>query len=195
MVEEQTCSTLGLIETLPPELYSEIFSYLDLQTLTDFRSVNRRAGLIVDSIPQYREVVTHFLKSLCAVVSTGLGTYLTLRVLHNALCSQTCVHCGDFGACVYLFTCSRVCFICLAVQEHCLPMTRMSAKEAYGLENRTIPTLPTLRTLPDSYSYVEKSCRKRVNRVDREAARQAGISIHGSSAAMEQYVSRKRPKW
>lgn len=193
-IDEYSCSNLGDIDTLPPELYTAVLLQLDLQTLTKFRSVNQRARLVVDSIPQYREILTHSPNTLRAVLSTGLGPHLTPRDLHNALCSQACAQCGDFGAFLYLFTCSRLCFLCLTEESRFLPMTTTSAKEAYGLSSTTISTLPTLRSLPGSYSHLEKTWRKRVTLIDREAARQAGISIHGSATAMEQYVSRRRAK-
>ena len=73
-------------------------------------------------------------------------------------------------------------------------MTTISAKEAFGSSSKTISTLPTLRSLPGSYSHLEKIWRKRVTLTDHKAARQAGISVHGSAAAMERHVSRRRAK-
>lgn len=186
--------TLGTIDTLPSEICSAVLLELDLQTLTDFRSVNRRAKIIVDSIPQYKEVVASGPNTLRAVLSTGVAQYLSSRSLYNALCAQACGKCGDFGAFLYLLTCSRVCFLCLIEDCQFLPMTTTLAKEAYGLNRRTLSALPTLRSLPGTYSQMQKIWRKRVALVDSEVARQAGIAFHGSSDAMEQYVSKRRAK-
>ncbi|KAI9875362.1 MAG: hypothetical protein M1830_008580 [Pleopsidium flavum] len=73
-------------------------------------------------------------------------------------------------------------------------MTTTSAKEAYGLNSKTLSALPTVRSLPGTYSQMQRVWRKRVALVDSKVARQAGINFHGSIDAMEQYVSKRRAK-
>ena len=89
---------LGQLDLLPLEVIQSILQVLDLQTLTLMQSINHRSKLLVDSVPQHREIVTHAPNALRAILSTGLAPQFTINDLSTALRAQECFECGDFGA-------------------------------------------------------------------------------------------------
>lgn len=52
-------SSLGLLDALPTELSQQVLYALDLQSLTDFRQVNKRARFLVDCLRKYNTIVRH----------------------------------------------------------------------------------------------------------------------------------------
>lgn len=64
----------------------------------------------------------------------------------------------------------------------------------FGVHHQVLGTLPHMRSVPGSYgtySLNGKKVRNRVALVDRESVYHAGIALHGSLNAMEQYVANK----
>lgn len=183
-------SSLGKLDTLPTELLHTILLDLDLQSLTALRSVNRCIRLTIDTLWQYNEIITHAPNTLRAALSINVGTIISCRQLHGALCSQECVACGRFGAFLYLLTCSRVCYECLVEDPRFLPLTPKHARVAFGLSSCEIAKLPTAIAIPGIYSQSSKIQRTRTALVDRTTSRLAGISLHNSVEQMEEYVYR-----
>ncbi|KAM3551760.1 hypothetical protein MY1884_007562 [Beauveria asiatica] len=64
----------GALGRLPTELVQEILFQLDLQTLTDFRLVNRRAWELTTYLPRYRAI----LKRVCFLCFSENERYLPL---------------------------------------------------------------------------------------------------------------------
>ena len=62
-------------------------------------------------------------------------------------------------------------------------------KKMFGINCSIIRTLPTMRSIPGKYSVLGKISREHLSLVDFDSARRAGIALHGSVSAMEQYVS------
>ena len=62
-------------------------------------------------------------------------------------------------------------------------------KKKFGINFSIIHTLPTMRSIPGKYSVLGKISREHLSLVDLDSARRAGIALHGSVSAMEQYVS------
>jgi hypothetical protein len=99
--------------------------------------------------------------------------------------------CGDFGGYLYLLSCSRVCFLCVSEDPAYLPLRPRQACRKFGLDQRAMNTLPKMLTREGVYSPNERKLKGGTLLVDHEAARQAGIDLHGSAALMEEYVSGK----
>ena len=70
-----------------------------------------------------------------------------------------------------------------------LPLQYLHAKKMFGINCSIIHTLPTMRSIPGKYSVLGKISREHLSLVDFDSARRAGIALHGSVSAMEQYVS------
>lgn len=110
---------LGYLDTLPFKLCTTILLDLDLQSLTQFRTINRRARFLVDNLPRYKDVITHAPGVIRAALSIQIAPWLSCRTLYCDLRTQACSYCGDFGAFLYLFTGCRVCYI-----SQFLPLTQ-----------------------------------------------------------------------
>ena len=148
---QEATASLGHLDKLPLETTQNIFSYLDLGTLTLLRSISRRMSLLVDSLLAYKEVITHCPNALRAVLSTQTAQYFTATDLYNALRAQECFLCGRFGALLYLLECRRCCFECLTSVEDLLPICKASAQVLYHFNAQTITDIPTLLSIPGHY--------------------------------------------
>ena len=181
---------LGTLNTLPLELLHEIIHKLDIHTLTDLRHVNRRAMWLVESDPQYKTIRKHAFNALRGILCIETGRWITCEMLYNKLCTAECEQCGDFGGYLYILTCERVCFLCLVEDKRYLPLRYLHAKKKFGINRSIIRTLPTMRSIPGKYNATDgKISRGHLSLVDFDSARRAGIALHGSVSAMEQYVS------
>lgn len=180
---------LGSLDVLALELHHAILAQIDLQTLTDFRSVNRRALQVVDNTSQYKAITSHASNALRGAISIGTARWITCEALYNTLCTAECETCGDFGGYIYLITCKRVCFLCLSGIEAYLPLLYGRAVCKFGITHQIINKLPHMRSIPGTYSPNEKKRVKRLRLVDFKSAYQAGVNLHGSSDAMKRYVA------
>lgn len=153
-------STMGLLDILPLEIRQAILLNLDIQSLTGLRRVSQSRRLDVDLLPKYKTLRTQAPELLRAVISIGTSGRTTVFDLHGALVTQDCFLCGDFAAYIYLLSCSRVCTLCLIERVETLPMLPSHAKDKFGLDNKALSRLPTLRSLPGIYSHRETTHRK-----------------------------------
>lgn len=181
---------LGQLDTLPLEIIQNVLQLLDLHTLTLIQSLNHRSKLLVSSLPQHREIVTHAPNALRAMLSTGLAPHFTIHHLSRALRAQDCFLCGSFGACLYLLECRRYCWPCLAEAFDTLPVAREFVRHFFGLPGSAVRQLPCMRSLPGSYSvdrFPGDTHKRWVALFSTKAAMEAGIELHGSQEAMEAY--------
>ena len=186
---ESPKADLGALDLLPLELLHLLLLQLDLRSLTDFRRVNQRAMQVVESITQYRAVITNAPGVLRCIISINAGQWVTCQNLYDKLCTPWCEQCGDFGGYLYVLTCKRVCFLCLSEDKEFLPLKYSDAIRKFGVDRQIIGTLPHMRSIPGTYSPNEKICRAQLSLVDSGSARRAGIALHGSFSAVEQHVS------
>ncbi len=180
---------LGTLDTLPLELLREILRQLDLSTLTDFRNLNRRAMRLVESFHQYKVIRKHAYNVLRGIMYIKASRWITCEMLYEKLCTAECEECGDFGGYLYILTCKRVCFLCLSEDKRYLPLRYRHAILKFGLDRPILGTLPSMKSIPGTYSPNQKKVRAHLALVDFDCARRAGITLHGSVSAMEQYVS------
>ena len=184
-------STMGALTRLPAELLGLVLSDLDIQSLYHFRAVNRLSRMTVDSLGQHKVIIEQAPNTLRAALSTGIARWISLRKLYETLCSNACVQCGDFAPFIYLLSCSRVCYLCLQEKDTFLPLTLSHAKDKYGLNAASSSTLPSILTLPGTYSAPPLRQSKQATLVDSSAAERAGAALHKSVAAMQEYVAEK----
>lgn len=180
---------LGALDTLPLELLCGILQQLDLRTFTDFQHVNRRAMSLVESFPQYKAIRKHACNALRGIIHVGAGRWITCEMLYEKLRTAECEECGDFGGYLYILTCKRVCFLCLSEDKQYLPLRYRQAIRKFGLNRPILRALPSMKSIPGTYSPNQKKVRAHITLVDSDCARRAGIMLHGSVSAMEQDVS------
>ena len=178
--------SLGALDILPLELRTAIFQLLDVQSLIALRRVSQSARMTVDAFSPYQSVRQYAPELLRAVLSIQVAGHNTAMDLYNALVTQNCLYCGDFGGFIYLFKCARVCCLCVGEEMDMLPFAPSLARISCGLSRKDVSSLPTIRSLPGMYSWLNKKIRRRVALVDRGAAERAGIKLHGSRQRMEE---------
>ena len=177
-------SFIGALGILPLELLNAVLLDLDLQSLTVLRRVSQRSRLAVDVLPQYQSIRLHGPELLRASLSLRLSDSTTLSQLYGALTTASCFLCGEFGAFIYMLSCSRVCLLCVEQRPELLPLSLSHAKHKYGLNRKAVSSLPTLRSLPGVYSQSFTKHRNRKALVDPTAAEEAGLALHGSREQM-----------
>lgn len=180
---------LGTLDRLPLELVHLALNQLDMQSLADFRRVNKRARLATDSIPQFKRILIHAPASIRGSLNIGTARFFSCQDLYEKLSTAECDSCGDFGGFLYLVTCRRVCFLCFTEKAAYLPLTRKDATRKFGLRSEHLASLPCLKSFPGHYSSRGIKCRRRETLFDYSTARQAGIAVHGTISSMEKYAS------
>ncbi|KAJ5557180.1 F-box domain protein [Penicillium frequentans] len=104
---------LGSLDRLPLELLFDMLGLLDMHSLFQFRQTNLRSRQMVDSLSQYQRAVSHGLNLFRALLQTRLATDISLLDFDKALCTKTCVFCGQFGGFISILAWKRCCFKCL----------------------------------------------------------------------------------
>ena len=192
---------LGQLEVLPLEVVQRILQLMDIHTLTSMQCLNHRSNLLVTSLPQHRDIVTHAPNALRAMLGTGLASHFGIDDLHRALRSEECFQCGSFGSFLYLLSCRRCCYVCLAQAPDTLPISREDAQHCYGLPQSIISRLPCMQSLPGRYEHDQQlfpqiymnghprknSHEQRFALVSTQAAKEAGKAFHRSEEAMQAY--------
>lgn len=203
--------SLSQLDRLPLETMQQILEDLDLQTLTNFRLVNQRAMSVIDSIPRYRDIITHIPDALRAMLSTKLARHFKLIHLYSELCSPDCFLCGSFGAFLFLPDCYRCCWTCLCEADSTLPISYTQAKESFELTHNALLQRPAMLTLPGSYGVGSKThgpglgrgpnkdgpttYKSRTWLVGMWAARTAAVDLHDRQRIVDSYMLESRTSW
>ncbi|RAK97688.1 F-box protein [Aspergillus ibericus CBS 121593] len=143
----------GHLDRLPLELLCEILPRLDMYSLFKLRQVNLRLRQAVDSLKQYQRVITHALNILGALLRTRLAVNVSLFDFDNALCTKTCLYCGEFGGFMLLPTWKRCCIECLQRSLNTQLRSRVSVQKRVPLtkleltQMRSFESLSGLRTM------------------------------------------------
>lgn len=183
----------GDLERLPDELIDDVLAQADLQSLFNFRHVNRRAMQIADSIPEFKQIVKHGHMVLRAMLSIRNASHFSSIDLLRTLETRDCENCGDFAGHIYLLGCSRVCYLCFINEARYLPLTSLQVWRRFGLDRSRLQLLPRMTSLPGKYSPAERVCRRRLTLYDHDTARQAGFSLHASQAAIDKFTADDLP--
>ncbi|KAK7719053.1 hypothetical protein SLS63_010203 [Diaporthe eres] len=173
-------SPLGLLAILPVELLHELLKKLDLQSITRFSRVSIQARIAVQSLPGYRDLMSHALHALEALSQTRMICHHTASQLIAAFRNEQCTICSAFGPYLHLMTCERICWQCLERNRTLRVIPRETASEAFALSDEQVRQLPTIFTIPGRYGGTQTPNRYRYNLVSVRAAIELAISVHGS---------------
>lgn len=171
---------LGLLEDIPIEILNMILVNLDLRTLAKFRLVSQRASQAVNSLPQYRAIMTHAPNTLRGILSIGFGSWISCCALYKTLCTAECKTCGDFGGYIYILTCERVCCLCLSTSKAYLPLTDPLARRLFGVDQQLLKLLPHMTSIPGIYSPNRRTIRYKRRFVDPTSVLDARLRLHRS---------------
>ena len=151
-------------------------------------SISHRSKLLVDSLSQHIEIVTHAPNALRAILGINLAPHFTAQDLSSALRAQECHWCGSFGPYPYLPECHRCCLPCLAEASDTHPFKKGlqrffflgSLLTHYG-SSRTNKAfrMTQPRSLSSRYTYPEGRFRRY------EGSKRSGNKLHESEEAIE----------
>ncbi|RFU79435.1 hypothetical protein TARUN_2792 [Trichoderma arundinaceum] len=144
--------SLGLIDQLPVELLIQSLRHMDMQSLFNLRQVNLRARQIVDSLKEYKAVVSHGMTAYCALLRMKLATHVTLLDFYRVLCSKNCTFCGKFGGFVFLPTWIRCCFECIEEDPETRMVTVAEVRRLFRLSRAELGQQRSFQTLPGIYT-------------------------------------------
>lgn len=177
---------LGSLNKLPPELWRDVLFRLDMKSLFKLRQTSLRSRELVDSLRQYRTVVTHGLNLFCALLRTRLADNVSLVDFYNILCTKTCEFCGEFAGFVSLLTWKRCCFPCLLLAPTLQVQTLAATRKQFHLTKAEISRLKSFKTLPGVYSMAETKQKSRITVI---CVHQAISSVRKDALAQWQPVN------
>ena len=186
-------SSIGLLGTLPPELLHFVFNMLDFQSLSRVSRVSLQGRAVVSSLPVYQSLQEHVPDALAVLNRTKLIGLHSVATLYATLKSEKCIACDHYGPFLFLPTCERCCYSCLAKNPSLWVMTTALATKCFGLTSRQLMRLPLLHSIPGVYSIRCKISRQRSRRlVSVRAAKELAIMVHGSAKKMAHAVAARQ---
>ncbi|KAL3496137.1 hypothetical protein BJX62DRAFT_232645 [Aspergillus germanicus] len=174
--------TLGDIETLPRELLSMVLTALDLHPLINFLRVKKLAFISVQPIPQFKIIAKSALNLLRSINSTGPGQSFPLQDLHDKLYTTACESCVSYGGFPYII-------FCFSREQSYIPPLQTDVRRKFALRPEHLASLPKIKSIPGPYSERSCSMSRRLTLFGHDAAREAGLALHGSEDAMTQRAS------
>ncbi|GAB1729779.1 hypothetical protein NU195Hw_g5733t1 [Hortaea werneckii] len=161
--DSTSTATLGHLDELPLELLHQICLDLDVASVFRFRQTNTRARQILDALHEHRIITKHALDPFCALLRTGLAAKVSLSDFYRLLCTQECSLChGSHGDLVHLPLWIRCCSTCLTQNQYPIRMVALSAaKRILRLPKYSLAQLPSLKTLPGTYTYPDRDRSRR----------------------------------
>ena len=145
--------SMGILARLPLEVLHQLLEQLDFLTLVHLRGLNYASRSIVDSLPAFKYTTQYAANALRALSQTKLITVFTASRLLEVLRTDRCMGCQQFGAFLFLLTCSRCCFKCLETDVRFRVISLATAKGSrFGLRPRDLRRLPSMLSLPGIYA-------------------------------------------
>lgn len=181
-------TNLGHLELLPLELFNLVLQMSDLSAISSMRSVNKRTRAIVDDSIPYKYILRYAPHLIGALLKTQVACYFTADHIFHILCISLCSVCGRFGAFMWIPECIRCCIPCLREAPELMPMSEGDAKALFGLSSKGLARVPTVVTVPGSYTLTSTLYRKRFRLVSEPLARRSAILAHGGEAQLDHYI-------
>ncbi|WEW57335.1 hypothetical protein PRK78_002800 [Emydomyces testavorans] len=143
---------LGDLECLPYELLRLVCLPLDIHSLFQFRQVNRSARQVVTSLREYQKIAEHAPGALCAILRTRVSHWFTFPDLYTVFCTENCSRCRRFAGFLYLLEFKRYCITCIRTEGTFYSASSGAAKLNYLSLDEVRRSMPTLISLPGTYS-------------------------------------------
>ncbi|KAK4108168.1 hypothetical protein N656DRAFT_718480 [Canariomyces notabilis] len=182
---ESARSSLGLLDKFPAEILLLTLNLLDFQSLSRLSRVSLKGKVVVENLATYQDVMRHAPATLAALGRTRLLQYHPATAISQALRTEKCMACTEFGHFLFLPTCERVCFQCLVMKELLRVTTIELANEAFRLTDRHLERIPIMHSVPGTYGVrwddnTEAPRELKYRLVSIKQARQLAIEVHGS---------------
>lgn len=171
-------SSLGNLDTLPPEIQLLVFDELDFLALCRLQLTSRKGKAMVEYLLSFNEMMVHSSSTLVALAKTDLLEYHSAKSLRLALRSWKCVSCSNFGHFLFLLTCERVCFVCQKLTDDFWLITPRTAKKVFSLKDEHLTKIPAMETT----RLLETTCNRTL--ICAKQARNLAVLVHGSEEAV-----------
>ena len=181
-------STLGDLEVLAVELFSEILQYAPLSSVLTFRLLNKRARAAVDTSVPYKYILLNAPCIISALVRTGVSSHFTVDHIFRTFTTPDCQVCGKFGAFLWIPECIRCCIPCVRESPELCPMTECDAKAAFGLTKKTLASVPVMISLPGTYTLSETPQKRTRRLLSQKLARLAAVVAHGGEKGFMDFI-------
>ncbi|KAI1180780.1 F-box domain-containing protein [Nemania sp. FL0916] len=191
---QNRASSLGILGRLPVELLHEVLKNLDFQSIIRFSSVSIQGKCVSSSLSAYRDTMNHAPDALSALSQTKLLHLHSASQLHNALRSERCATCPEYGVCLFLPTCERCCLQCLGLNPTRRVITVWDAIETFALSPEMAKQLPGTFSYPviddDQLGHYPPPNPREL--VSISAAKDVLVSIHGSAENAIEAIRRRK---
>lgn len=182
-------SSFGHLTVLPVELLHDVLEKLDLRSVTRFSRVCARGRSVAQSLPAYRDLMSHAPQALAALRQTEMICLYPASQLSAVLRTEQCATCPAFGPYLFLPTCERICWRCLRRNRTRRVITRKAARKAFALSRKQIRQLPTISTIPGAYGPSPIDYAHRYKLVSVSTVVELAISVHGFLESLVEAVS------
>jgi hypothetical protein len=155
---------------------------LDARSLAHFACVSFRGHAFVQSLYAYRDLVEFAPDVLLALGKMGLIHLHSIAQLYDALQSDHCATCNEYGAFLFLPTCKRCCWQCLRCEPSLRLILHIAAKKYFGLSKRHLQRLPACTIIPGTYGLDATPAPPSYRPlVAAKAAMDLGLEVHNGS--------------
>lgn len=185
-------SSVGSLDCLPPEIMSLTLGALDARSLAHFARVSFQGHAFVQSLQVYRDLVEFVPEVLWALGEMGLIHLHSMAQLYDALQSERCATCNQYGAFLFLPTCRRCCWQCLRCEPSLRLISHAEAKRYFGLSERHLRRLPACHIIPGTYGLDATPAPGHSPLVAIKAAMDLGLEVHGGSAERLAHIMARR---
>ncbi|KAI0438257.1 hypothetical protein F4803DRAFT_569774 [Xylaria telfairii] len=145
------CSSIGVFDSLPAELFLLILHLLDFQSLSRLSRVSLLGKAIVERLPAYKDLITYAPGALNTLRKSRVLSFHPASLLRRTLRSSKCVSCSEFDAYLFLPTFERVCFKCLHSNLAFRMTTLDFAMDIFCLTKSQLKRIPII--YPKTYEY------------------------------------------
>jgi hypothetical protein len=141
---------LGLFSKLPDELlYLHILEELDLFSLIKFRNTSRHAHYVVDTMPNYENLVKWAPQVIRGVLAVQTNIVASVATIANKVRQKHCDRCDEAAPHIWLPTLERLCFLC--AHRGPMPLKEEEMLKHYGLTREDLHLVPSFRFLPATF--------------------------------------------
>ncbi|KAJ5618916.1 F-box domain-containing protein [Penicillium lagena] len=183
-IKRQAPSSVGFLDRLPLEILHLTFNLLDFQSLSYFSRTSLQGKTLVESLPAYRDLMQYAPRTLKALGQTGLLHFHPAATIYQAMQSKACISCGEYGAFLFLLTCQRCCYHCLCDNTDLWLISSSLARKCFSLTSNDLKHVPTLHSIPGTYTTDQKSRRQRLRLINVKQARELEPKLRGRIDAL-----------
>lgn len=175
---EDVTSSLGDFGRFPREILDMIIDAMDFFTVTKFSNLCMGASYIVAQHSAYNDILK-FASHVPEIMRDTQGNrYHSMRAIQNQIRTRECVSCGEFGTCLFLPTCERICMTCLKFNQAYWTLQWRMALDVFAVTKEDL-----VRNIPVMLPLIRRDKSKSRNLPHQVAVKSVlklALAVHGS---------------